>query len=62
MQLHTQPFKPRKNNRKMTKARIKAFNPIQSIPVWERDENNNKGKFLGYKYINHFKQNLVEAA
>lgn len=50
--LHPQPYKGT-NNRKMTKARIDAISKTQSIPIWEKDKNGIKVKFLGYRYIKH---------
>ena len=54
--LHQKPFKLR-NNRKLTRARLKQLARVQSIPIWEHI----KGKggaiveinFKGYKYIQH---------
>lgn len=54
--LHPQPFRLR-NNRKLTLARLKMLDKVQSIPVYEelKDKNGYKyyGKLLGYKHIYH---------
>jgi hypothetical protein len=48
-ELPKQPYKFRKNNRKLTKARLKTEKnqKVQSIPIYSL------GKFIGYKYIFH---------
>lgn len=54
-ELHPQPYKHRKNNRKLTAARLKDEKncKVQSIAIFENDQKNNCFKFIGYKYIFH---------
>jgi hypothetical protein len=47
--LHKKPFRAKKNNRKMNRARYKLEQAarVQSIPIYH------EGSFIGYKYIFH---------
>lgn len=56
--LHSQPYKAIKNNRKMTLGRMKMEEnaKVQSIPIWgQREDKDGRvhHEFQGWKYIFH---------